>query len=345
MGLQTQERPVDTSATLPVVDGQPEAPDAFDAAFDEFANKQVTEQPVADATGTSGAAPEATPQTQTEPAAPATPTQQTGTQPSSADAQTARPEVPAKPAPFDWSKAPQELRDAHDAELASARGNESRLEQQNKRLRGQVSSLARTPRPTHTPAAARPAAGDRAPAKPPTDADIIKIGEDIPEVAPMAESFVALRKETEQLRSERNADHAQRTEAFYQDQYEQLIAKHPDYDSLVNGKDGKTSPAFIAWAEAQPPWLQELVNKNGKELEDLSAADEVINRFRAHIATSSSSQPQGEGLAPSNPMAARRAEQLRGSETVRSRGGAAGAGPPDDFDAAFDFFATPKRKR
>lgn len=341
MGLQTQERPVDTSATQPVVDGQPEAPDAFDAAFDEFVDKQGTEQPAADATGTSADATATAPQTQPEPAAPATPTQQTGTQPSET---TARPEVPVKPAPFDWSKAPQEMREAHDAELASARARESQLEQQNKRIRGQVSSLARTPRPTPTPAAARPAAGDRAPPKPPSDADIIKIGEDIPEVAPMAESFVALRKETEQLRSERNADHAQRTEAFYQDQYEQLIAKHPDYDSLVN-KDGKTNPAFIAWAEAQPPWLQELVNKNGKELEDLSAADEVINRYRAHVATSSSSQPQGEGLAPSNPMAARRAEQLKGSETVRSRGGAAGTGPPDDFDAAFEHFATQKRKR
>lgn len=341
MGVQTQERPVDATATPPVVDGQPEAPDAFDAAFDEFVEKQGTEQPETDVPGTSGDATATTPQAQPEPAAPAAPTQQTGTQPS---ATTARPEVPAKPAPFDWSKAPQEMREAHDAELASARARESQLEQQNKRIRGQVSSLARTPRPTPTPAAARPAAGDRAPPKPPSDADIIKIGEDIPEVAPMAESFVALRKETEQLRSERNADHAQRTEAFYQDQYEQLIAKHPDYDSLVN-KDGKTNPAFIAWAEAQPPWLQELVNKNGKELEDLSAADEVINRYRAHVATSSSSQPQGEGLAPSNPMAARRAEQLRGSETVRSRGGAAGTGPPDDFDAAFEHFATQKRKR
>lgn len=342
MGLQTQERPVDTSATQPVVvDGQPEAPDAFEAAFEEFVEKQSTEQPEADATGTSGDAA-ATTDTQPKPAAAATPTQQTGTQPSDT---TARPEVPAKPAPFDWSKAPQEMREAHEADITAARARESQLEQQNRRIRGQVSSLARTPRPTPTPAAVRPAAGDRAPPKPPTDADIIKIGEDIPEVAPMAESFVALRRETEQLRSERNADHAQRTEAFYQDQYDQLIAKHPDYDTLVN-KDGKTNPAFIAWAEAQPPWLQELVNKNGKELEDLSAADEVISRFRAHVATSSGSQPQGErNPAPSNPMAARRAEQLKGSETVRSRGGAAGTGPPDDFDAAFEHFATQKRTR
>lgn len=348
MALQPQERPGDTPNPLPVGGDQPNPTDEFEAAFDTFAKKLEEEPP--ESSDTAGAeTSHGDGETQLEPAAAKTPTQPTGEQPSPSTAAPSK-EVVQKPAAYDWTKAPPEVRAAYDADLAAWTRDKEQLEQQNTRMRGQVSALARKGRPTPTPATgSAPDAGDRAQPKPVrrmSAEDLKKVREDYPELAPVVESVESLHEETERLRASNAAENAHRTEAYYDDQFNQLLGLHPDYEQIVRKPDGTPNKDFIDYVAAQPEWFQELVNKNGKELEDLKAADFVMRSYKdAHgIAVSSSSQPQSERSAPSNPMAARRAEQLRGSTAVSSRGGASGSGPPDDFEASFEFYSTQKKR-
>ena len=103
--------------------------------------------------------------------------------------------------------------------------------------------------------------------------------------------------------------------------YADLEAKHPDYAAI--GAD----PAFIAWGEAQPPKVQELLTSFD--------ADEVSLGLALYKAERGLTRPTGQQGNTGTATDDRRARQLEGSRSVTSRGAPAATGVPDDFAAAY----------
>lgn len=106
-------------------------------------------------------------------------------------------------------------------------------------------------------------------------------------------------------------------EDFMQSQYAALDQRHPDWREVAS------SGQFREWIGKQPQAVQKLV-----ESEDAQDASWLMDSYKA-MSGASSPQP-----------AQQRKQRLQQSVGVKSKGGGRATGIPDDFEAAFDYFAS-----
>lgn len=248
----------------------------------------------------------------------------------------------------DWSKLPAEAKQQYDA--ATAELGRIATEARNQRRQ-----LGRVARPTLSPQAAALMAPAQAPATdgksvaPPriTESAEFKTAEaDYPEIVkPLRialestqSDLEALMEVTRQTVGTRNAD-------FYAQQAADLEARVPDYRQLV--APGPNARAFGEWATRQPQYVQELIAKNGAEIEDVEAAHDVMTRYKRDLTDAARRVNGGarpaDTSAAHSPDAALRQRQLDGSAAATSRSGkSTRASLPDDPEKLFEFYANAK---
>lgn len=167
---------------------------------------------------------------------------------------------------------------------------------------------------------------------------------DFPEVA---EVFEAKLKHMEQLVDQRLGQATQPIKElehrqYLQGQYAALEAAHPDWQQAVKSNE------FRSWLSAQPTAVQQILQS-----EDASEASWLLGRFKQDVAaiqaqrarqqSAPAGSPAQTNVGQLNEQRNRRLQQSAGIGSAKSTAGQ--SGPPDDFDAAFDYFARKKAAR
>lgn len=240
-----------------------------------------------------------------------------------------------------WSTASELQRAAYQA----AQQQLQRLEHDSRSNRGRVSSLQREVDTLKAQLAApkKGAAGSTGQDQDASDADIRRLQEEYPEVArPVLSQISTLQSQLSAALArldQRDSTEAQRERDKALDQQEQALAQiHPDWMEVT------ANPAFSQWLNTQPRYVVEAIQRNGEAIQDAAEAGDIITRFKTHqgAAGTAAAAPTASGAmatgAPAN-LAARRQRQLESGAAVTSRGAGPAGGPPDDFEAAFSYYA------
>ncbi|WP_043530467.1 hypothetical protein [Litchfieldella xinjiangensis] len=106
-------------------------------------------------------------------------------------------------------------------------------------------------------------------------------------------------------------------------QFAALEARHKDWREVVS------APAFQQWLEQQPEWMQKQV-----ESENADDASALLDIYKGLHATAGESR---------NDTREQRNNRLAQAQTVSRRGAPRPSGAPDDFEGAFNHYATQKR--
>jgi len=130
------------------------------------------------------------------------------------------------------------------------------------------------------------------------------------------------------------------------DKQESILADaHPDWEGITG--DG----AFRDWVGAQPLYVQQAARRNGEKITNGQEAAHLIASFKASLPQYESSDSdakevdkaaEAEKSDQQKTLRGKRQRQLESGASVQSKGPGAASGPPDDYDAAFDFFARKK---
>lgn len=238
-----------------------------------------------------------------------------------------------------WSTASEQQRAAYQA----AQQRLQSLEHDSRSNRGRVGALQREVDTLKKQlAASTKAAGSTGQDPDSTDADIRRLQEEYPEVArPVLKELSSLRTQLSQALTrldQRDSTEAQRDREQALDREEQALTQmHPDWMQVTG------NPAFTKWLETQPRYVVEAIQRNGEAIQDAAEAGDIITRFKAHQGMgAATAAPSASGAtatgAPAN-LAARRQRQLESGAAVTSRGAGPAGGPPDDFEAAFSYYA------
>lgn len=110
-------------------------------------------------------------------------------------------------------------------------------------------------------------------------------------------------------------------EDFLQQQFSVLGQKHPDWEEVV------ASAQFQEWIGRQPADMQARL-----ESEDAMEASYLLDVYKAMNAGSQQAQP--------NPLQAQRQQRLQQSVGVKQKGSGQAVGVPDDYESAFNFYAS-----
>lgn len=167
-----------------------------------------------------------------------------------------------------------------------------------------------------------------------SDAEWAALEQDFPEIAKAMESrlkqidakYAQRLQQYEQpimqMRQQQQAALRQQREAYVQSQYQALEQEHPDYREVAGTQE------FVDWLKQQPRQVQDITNSWD--------ARETAYLLRLY------KQDRGIGQQQTSDIQARRQRQLQQARSVPGRAGrSSGSQPPaDDFDAAFDFFAS-----
>lgn len=213
---------------------------------------------------------------------------------------------------------------------ASQRGRLGAYQRQINQLQSQLQQVQNTPGTSEKDdQQARQDAADAAGVK---DWEALK--EDFPEVAKAldarleSEKFqiqedrqkqAQLEQQLAELQSAVQPIQQQAQDQYLKSQVDALEARHPDWRELVS------APAFAEWLDQQPPSLQKL-----KESNDAAEAAALVDLYKGQT---------GQVVAESN-SADKRQERLASAQTVSRRGSAQKGGVPEDFEAAFNHYAT-----
>lgn len=167
---------------------------------------------------------------------------------------------------------------------------------------------------------------------------------DFPEVA---EVFEARLQHMEQLVDQRLGQATQPIKElehrqYLQGQYAALEAAHPDWNAAVKSSE------FRSWLSAQPQSVQQIMAS-----EDASEASWLIGRFKQDVAAIQAQRARQQRAPEGNPaqttvgqLNEQRNRRLKESAGIGSAKSTAGqSGPPDDYDAAFDYYARKKAAR
>lgn len=161
-----------------------------------------------------------------------------------------------------------------------------------------------------------------------SDSEWKNLQEDFPEIAAALEAKLnsvsaQYEQRITQLQSQLEPIQQQAQQQYVQAQYAVLEQQHPDW------RDVATSQNFQSWLNTQPQPVRDLVNSD-------HAADAA---YLIHTYKLESRMDQDLGT---NEIRQRREKQLRQGQTITNRGGRPKSTlpPEDDFEAAFDFFAT-----
>lgn len=238
-----------------------------------------------------------------------------------------------------WSTASEQQRAAYQA----AQQRLQSLEHDSRSNRGRVGALQREVDTLKKQlAASTKAAGSTGQDQDATDADIRRLQEEYPEVArPVLKELSSLRTQLSEALTrldQRDSTEAQAQRDQALDREEQALTQmHPDWMQVTG------NPAFTKWLETQPRYVVEAIQRNGEAIQDAAEAGDIITRFKAHQGMgAATAAPSASGAtatgAPAN-LAARRQRQLESGAAVTSRGAGPAGGPPDDFEAAFSYYA------
>lgn len=173
------------------------------------------------------------------------------------------------------------------------------------------------------------------------DDPLAALMDDYPEVGrPVAQLLSSLRQQNAALSGRLAELDAREADDLLARNEAALAGTHPDWQDAV------TQPSFMGWLVAQPAYVQQAAQRNGERIVDPAEAADIIGRFKAaHAAPPTFSAPTPAGMAPvpaggvPATLAARRSRQLDAGASVRSRATGATGGPPEDFDAAFTYYA------
>jgi hypothetical protein len=151
--------------------------------------------------------------------------------------------------------------------------------------------------------------------------------EDYPDIAQGVQSqFAQLQArhqaEIESIRRELQPIQAQAQESYVQDQFRILEMEHPDYREIAQ------SDSFKSWVEYQPENIRNMMTS-----QQAGDAAYLLRTYKNDLMP---------GQQASTELKSRREKQLRQAQTVPQRGGRSRSNmpPEDDFEAAFDFFAS-----
>lgn len=136
-----------------------------------------------------------------------------------------------------------------------------------------------------------------------------------------------LERELAELRSTVQPIQQQAQEQHRMAQEDALAARHPDWQKVV------AAPEFAEWLNQQPDSLQRLTDS-----EDAAEAAALLDMYRA--------QTGNAGPADShNGTPDKRQQRLAAAQAPQRRGRARPSQAPDDFDAAFDYYASKQGAR
>lgn len=164
-----------------------------------------------------------------------------------------------------------------------------------------------------------------------TDEQWATLKEDFPEIAAGIEAqakrqeqqIQALRKQVEESIG---PIQQQAHESFIQSQYQILEQQHPDYADVVKQE------GFKNWLDMQPAAVRALTNS-----EEAADAAYLLSSYKLVA---------GVQQRQTDETNQKRQRQLRQSQTLPSRGARkTSAVPEDDYDAAFDYYASKKASR
>lgn len=155
------------------------------------------------------------------------------------------------------------------------------------------------------------------------------VADDYPDIAEGVQSL--FQQQTEQhkaeldrVRSELQPIQQQAHQSYIDQQFSMLEQEHPDYRELA------TSNEFKQWVATQPHPVQQMIQS-----EQAGDAAYLLRAYKNDVSP---------GQQATSELKQRREKQLRQGQTVPSRGGRQKSNmpPEEDFDAAFDFFASRK---
>jgi hypothetical protein len=153
------------------------------------------------------------------------------------------------------------------------------------------------------------------------------IQEDYPEIAQGFQAYVGEleqrhRAEIESVRSALQPIQQQAEESYVMDQFRLLENEHPDYREIAQ------SDSFKSWVRQQPANVQDMY-----ESKQAADAAYLLRSYKNDLMP---------GVQASSELKQRREKQLRQAQTVPQRGGRTRSNmpPEDDFEAAFDYFAS-----
>jgi len=153
------------------------------------------------------------------------------------------------------------------------------------------------------------------------------VSEDYPDIAEGVKALFEEQKqqhemELQRVRAELQPIQQQAHQTYIDQQFDLLEREHPDYREIAASQD------FKSWVAMQPQNVQQMITS-----EQAGDAAYLLRAYKNDV------QP---GQQASSELKQRREKQLRQAQTVPSRGGRAQTQmpPDDDFEAAFDFFAS-----
>jgi hypothetical protein len=165
----------------------------------------------------------------------------------------------------------------------------------------------------------------------PGDPDWEQFKADFPEMSNAVEKRLASIEKslTERVGQVAQPIHQMQREQFLRSQFAALEAAHPDYQSVAGSNE------FRSWLATQPPQVQQMIGS-----EDAAEASWLLSTYKSLAVKT----PQG----PSDVVALRekRKAQLQQSAGVPAKGSSNQSigGAPDDYEAAFQFFANRKSR-
>ena len=153
------------------------------------------------------------------------------------------------------------------------------------------------------------------------------VAEDYPDIAEGVKSLFEKqanehRAELNRVRGELQPIQEQARKSYIDQQFVMLEKEHPDYREVA--KSGE----FKSWVATQPHPIQEMIQS-----EQAGDAAYLLRAYKNDVSP---------GQQATSELRQRREKQLRQGQTVPSRGGRSKSNlpPEDDFEAAFDFFAS-----
>jgi len=213
---------------------------------------------------------------------------------------------------------------------ASQRGRLGAYQRQINELQSKLQTPQNTPGKPSSEEQARQDAADAAGVK---DWEALK--SDFPEVANALDARLESEKRQIEADRQRQAQLERRIEElstavqpiqqqaqenYLRTQVDALSARHPDWQEVV------AAPAFAEWLNQQPESLRSLTESN-----DAAEAAALMDLYKSQT---------GGALDSREGTPDKRQERLAAAQTVSRRGAAPKGGVPDEFEAAFDHYAS-----
>jgi hypothetical protein len=161
--------------------------------------------------------------------------------------------------------------------------------------------------------------------------------EDYPEIAETVRAIVEpLAKEVAPFKSHLQTVQEDRRQQELLREHNALTERMPDWLTTIQESRGD----FGRWAETQPRYIRDAVERNKDAIVDADEAADIIGRYKQHRMASQTTQPPASAGSPATQpvLPDRRARQLQSSASVQSKAPPVAVGIPDDPEGAWEAF-------